>query len=54
MCILDTLLNFTGNPGALREVWKPCLDFAITQIPDDRWEKTEVYVGATAGLRHLR
>ncbi|XP_055338955.1 ectonucleoside triphosphate diphosphohydrolase 1-like [Paramacrobiotus metropolitanus] len=48
------LLKFRNQPQRLRAAWKPCLDKAMTIIPEDRWEKTEIYVAGTAGIRNLR
>ncbi|OQV21649.1 Ectonucleoside triphosphate diphosphohydrolase 1 [Hypsibius exemplaris] len=50
-----TLQSFVGKDvSKLRLAWESCLLFAKDQIPEDRWEKTEVYVGGTSGLRQLR
>ena len=47
-------MSFLDDYERLRTVWTPCFQFAKEKVPEDRWEKTEIYFGATAEMRQFQ
>ncbi|GAU88354.1 hypothetical protein RvY_01065 [Ramazzottius varieornatus] len=49
-----TVMSFMYDYERMRTSWTPCFQFAKEKVPEDRWDKTEVYFGATAELRQFQ
>jgi len=45
------LSTFAENPSGAGASLKPLLDFVLSEIPEDQWARSPVYLKATAGLR---
>lgn len=53
---LDALSSFTDNPEKAGEIFNPCFEESYENgyIPEDQREATQIFLGATAGMRLVK